>query len=252
MSAKSAQNNAKACRMSLDAAHERDERPQRDERRARADSAQPPGVSSDSARAPNAAPEAPEARAADEPLLPRVARGDAGAIEACVDRYGGAIWNLSRRLCRNHADAEDASQEVFVELWRHAARYDSQSGGEWTFVLTVARRRLIDRLRRTSRRRDVGVGHAESSAATEATQLYPDDVAAPPEAAELREEAAVASAALERISPDQRDVLRLSVFEGLSYPEISEQLDMPLGTVKTHARRGLIKLRQLLGSSNPG
>ena len=180
--------------------------------------------------------------AADAPLLPRVALREPGAVELCIDRYGGPIYNLARRLCRNISDADDATQDVFVELWRHASRFDANSGSEWTFVLTVARRRLIDRMRRTGRRKDLAPGGTDDSG----HEVEAPTQSSPPEAAQLREEAAVATAALDHLSAEQQDVLRLSVFEGMSYPEISERLDMPLGTVKTHARRGLIQLRKRL------
>lgn len=183
----------------------------------------------------------------ETPLLPKVAAGAAGAVEAFLDRYSGAVWNLARRLCRNRTDAEDATQDVFVEIWRHAGRFDADAGGEWTFVLTIARRRLIDRLRRTSRRRDIAIGEVGSLTDSPAT-LELDSAVSPPDSAELSEDASIAMAALELLTRDQQSVIRLSLFEGMSYPEISEKLDTPLGTVKTHARRGLIKLRQILES----
>ncbi len=180
----------------------------------------------------------------EQPLLPDVAQSAPGAVEACIDRYGGAIWNLSRRLCRNRTDAEDATQDVFVELWRHAQRFDANAGSEWTFVLTIARRRLIDRLRRTGRRRDIAVGEGGGTPINRPQEVDPS--AGPLEAATFREDAGEATAALDQLTGDQAKVLRLSIFGEMSYPEISDSLAMPLGTVKTHARRGLIKLRQLL------
>ena len=191
-------------------------------------------------------PSAPTHR--DEtPLLPKVAAGVPGAVEEVLDRYSGAIWNMARRLCRNRVDAEDATQDVFVEIWRHAARFDANAGSEWTFVLTVARRRLIDRLRRFSRRKDIAYGEAGGPSEPVAS-IELDPATAPPEAAQTQEDAKIALDALSNLSRDQQTVLRLSLFEGMSYPEISERLDIPLGTIKTHARRGLIKLRQLLGA----
>ena len=180
------------------------------------------------------------------PLLPRVAGGEDGAVEAFVARYGPAVWSLARRLCPSHADAEDAAQEVFVELWRHAGRFDVTAGSEWTFVLTVARRRLIDRLRRHGRRQDVAVGGAGRDNAESPLARLGDAAAGPAERAQAAEEQAAAVRALDRVSADQRKVLTLSLFDGLSYPEIGDRLAMPLGTVKTHARRGLIRLRQVL------
>jgi RNA polymerase sigma-70 factor (ECF subfamily) len=187
----------------------------------------------------------------EAPLLPAVARREDGSVQAFIDRYGGAIWSLSRRIWNGNADAEDATQEVFVEIWRHADRFDPQAGSEWTFVLTIARRRLIDRLRRVTRRKDLAVGHmvAGESDVDPSRQVEADAEQGPAEVAERGEQAAAAIRALARLSEEQRTVLRLSVFEGLSYPEIGEHLSMPLGTVKTHARRGLIRLREILHAS---
>ena len=200
-----------------------------------------------SADDPAAPPARAVTRAAETPLLPLVAAREPGAVQACLDRYGPAIWNLARRLCRSRDDAEDATQDVFVELWRHAGRYDAAAGGEWTFVLTIARRRLIDRLRRAGRRQDVAVGRADDAAGdSPGERAAADPEQSPPERAGRAEQARLAVAAMAQLSADQRRVLHLSTFEGLSYPEVAEQLGMPLGTVKTHARRGLIRLRTLL------
>ena len=88
------------------------------------------------------------------PLLSRVAKGDTAAIDECLDRYGGLVWSLARRLSPTTADAEDAVQEIFIDLWRSAGRYSEQLGEEVTFVSTLARRRLIDRLRSLRRTPD--------------------------------------------------------------------------------------------------
>ena len=206
----------------------------------RADDAAGPASASRPAAARPVADEPPP------PLLPRVAAGDDAAVEQFVGRYGPAVWSLARRLCPSYADAEDAAQEVFVELWRHAGRFDATAGSEWTFVLTIARRRLIDRLRRHGRRQDVAVGGAGHDAGDSPMARLGDAAAGPAERAQAAEEQAAAVEALGHVSDDQRKVLTLSLFDGLSYPEIGDRLGMPLGTVKTHARRGLIRLRQVL------
>ncbi|MGF1635165.1 MAG: RNA polymerase sigma factor, partial [Phycisphaerae bacterium] len=181
-----------------------------------------------------------------QPLLPRVAAGATGAVEDCIRRYGPMVWGLSRKFCRNHAEAEDASQDIFIELWKSAARYDPAAAGEPTFVITIARRRLIDRLRRKSRRRADPVHAAEPledrAVGVEGTQSRVDDA----------DEASRARVALRQLSDDQQRVLTLAIDEGCSYPDIAEALNMPLGTVKTHARRGLIRLRELLSAGTPG
>ena len=87
-----------------------------------------------------------------EPLFPRIARNEPDALRDCITRYEDLIWSLARRFCPNHADAEDAVQRIFVELWRSAARYDPTIAPEVRFVSVIARRELIDVLRQTLRR----------------------------------------------------------------------------------------------------
>lgn len=169
-------------------------------------------------------------------LLPRVAQGEAAAIKACIDRFGGLIWSLARRMTHNDAEAEDAVQEIFVEIWQSAYRYDVNVASETAFVAMIARRRLIDRRRKADRR--------------PGEQMLPDGVFSEPDHVESTpesvEEAGIAAAALEKLSAEQQRVLRLSIFQGLSHEKIARSTGLPLGTVKTHARRGLIRIRELL------
>jgi RNA polymerase sigma-70 factor, ECF subfamily len=165
------------------------------------------------------------------PLLARVAAGDPTAVRECIARFSGLVWSLARRF--DPGDAEDAAQEIFLDLWKSAARYDTALGSEATFVATIARRRLIDRRRSRARRptteqlvdlsvADPGAGPAESAEATKA------------------------AAALGQLRPEQREVLVLSTCHGLSHGEIAAKTGMPLGTVKAHARRGLLSIRAAL------
>ncbi len=169
-------------------------------------------------------------------ILQRVAVGDAGAMRACVDQFGGLVWSLARRLAPQ--EAEDATQEIFLDLWRSAARYDPSVASEATFVSMIARRRLIDRFRRVETRlRPQAIAEEDPPAPT---RVQP--------AVEVSEEASLARAALESLPSDQQRVLRLSVDRGLSHDEIASATGLPLGTVKTHIRRGLIRIRELLES----
>ena len=174
-------------------------------------------------------------------LLQRVARGDAQAVRECLGRYTGLVWSLARRFTFNEAEAEDAVQEVFVEVWRHAGRYDPAIASETAFVAMIARRRLIDRRRRAERRLD--------------NAAIPDGAAdpnpAPLEAPAVGEDAARAIEALGQLSAEQQRVLRLSILQGLSHEKIAASTGLPVGTVKTHARRGLIRLRDLLKGLAP-
>lgn len=163
--------------------------------------------------------------------------GDSTAVQDCLDVYGGLVWSLARRMLRNSEDAEDVVQEIFVDIWKNAERFDPSQASETTFIAMIARRRIIDRIRHMSRR---------------ITSDSIDDLLAEPGTRADREmqtsvEAREAARALNELRPEQRQVLQLSIVHGLSHQEISEATGMPLGTVKTHARRGLIQARALLG-----
>jgi RNA polymerase sigma-70 factor (ECF subfamily) len=171
-------------------------------------------------------------------LLERVGEGDTQAVAECIDRFGGLVWSLARKLIGNPADAEDAVQEVFIGLWKNAARYDPAVASETTFVTMIARRRLIDRWRKSGRRPNGDAADVDDvpvpALATEHHQV------------ELAEEAARATEAIKQLRPEQRQVLNLAVCEGWSHQLIADRLCLPLGTVKTHVRRGLMRVRGLL------
>lgn len=173
-----------------------------------------------------------------ESLLQRVASGDSEAVQACIDQYSGLVWSLTRRLCRSHADAEEAVQEVFVSVWENADRFDATIASETTFIAMIARRRLIDRRRKQQRRPD----HDSPVSEADVDLHDPSDR----NISETQDEAARALHALNQLRPEQREVLQLSIMHGRKYEQIAETTGMPVGTVKTHARRGLIRLRKLL------
>ncbi len=173
-----------------------------------------------------------------DPLLPRIAAGEAWAVQALVDRYGRLIWSLARRQLGSQAD--DLVQEVFVELWRSAERFDPSRSSESTFVTMIARRRIIDLRRRASARPEEV---DELAAAPEQADLEPVDARL-----EIEDEVRLARKALDRVSPDRRRVLELSLLEGLTHVEIAQTTEIPLGTVKSHLRRGLEEVRELLGN----
>lgn len=173
-----------------------------------------------------------------ENLLPRVASGDPSAVEACLDRFGGLVWSLARRMCPGRDEAEDAVQEIFIEVWRNAGRYDPSLASEATFIAMIARRRLIDRRRRAARRPQ------ENTIVEDSLQSSMDSLVDAPAA--LSEEAVIAREALAELSDEQQRVLQLSIFFGQSHERIARTTGLPLGTVKTHARRGLIRIRDIL------
>jgi RNA polymerase sigma factor (sigma-70 family) len=173
-------------------------------------------------------------------ILDRVASGDPAAVAECLGRYSPLVWSLARRFCTNHADSEDAVQEIFIDLWRHAARFDPGVGSETTYVAMIARRRLIDRYRKRQRQPDAGPLPAGSDFADVQSK----------NSLELREEADRVQQHLQQLRPAERTVLEMSLNEGLSQMEIVAATSLPLGTVKTHARRGLKKLREMLAESD--
>jgi RNA polymerase sigma-70 factor (ECF subfamily) len=175
-------------------------------------------------------------------LLERIAAGDSPAVKECVDTYGGLVWSLARRLTYSAADAEDATQEIFLEVWKSAARYEPKMGSEAVFITTIARRRLIDRMRARKRRPQTEEFDEEHvvDAALEA-----------PDAGALAVESARAAHALAQLGESERQILLLGLVEGLTHSEIATETGKPLGTVKTQMRRGLIKIRALLGSEAP-
>ena len=176
------------------------------------------------------------------PPLPRVAAGERDAVDACIARYGAAVWWLATRYLGRRADAEDAVQEVFLDLRKSAARYDAAVAAERTFVTTVARRRLLDCRRRLAARPD---RFAEPPADCR------DDAFDPQGRAELADESARPRRELAGLPADQRRVIELAVDRGLTQAEIADRTGLPLGTVKSHARRGLRTLRDRLTRPAP-
>lgn len=169
----------------------------------------------------------------DEALLCRVAKGDPLASRACVEAYGALVWTLARRASPTREDAEDAVQDVFFDLFRSAGRFDPALSSEVAFVAMVTRRRLLDRARARRRRPALDPLSSEPKIVHDAPPI------------DRCVEATRAAAALDRLRPEQRDVLLLAV-QGHSHEEIADLRGLPLGTVKAHARRGLIRVRELL------
>lgn len=174
-------------------------------------------------------------------VLERIARGDSAAVRECIDQYGSLVWSLARRLSRTPADAEDATQEIFVDIWRSAARFDASQGSDKVFIAMIARRRLIDRLRKSSAEPPMDPPEALESV------VWAD----PGTASETSTEAERAARALKELRPEQRQVLELGLLEGLTQSEIAARLGIPLGTVKSFMRRGLMRLRESMQVDPP-
>jgi len=175
-------------------------------------------------------------------VLQRIASGDSAAVRECIEQYGALVWSLARRLSRSPSDAEDATQEIFLDVWRSAARYDASQGSDKVFIAMIARRRLIDRLRKSTAEPPMDTVDVLEQVAW----------ADPGTASETSSEADRAARAMQELKPDQRQVLELGLLHGLSQSEIAARLQLPLGTVKSFMRRGLIKVREYMNLDAKG
>jgi len=178
--------------------------------------------------------------AADESgdFLRRVQRRDGRALAQLYDRYGRIVYALILRIVRNRAAAEDLVQETFLRVWNHARSFDAHKGAAGPWLLAVARNRSIDYLRsQEGRDRDLAVFDENAR-----PQRYP----AGETGMQFPERAALVKQALARLSENQRQVIELAYFEGLSQTEMAARLRQPLGTVKTWVRAALAQLRQTM------
>lgn len=181
--------------------------------------------------------QAPAARLQD--LLERVAQADQGAFSELYDLLSPRAFGLIKRILRDHAQSEEVTQEVFLEIWQTATRFDPNKGGATTWVLTMAHRRAVDRVRssQTSRDRDTRIGIRD-------LKVDYDHVA---ETIEVRIEHERVEKAMTRLTELQRQAVSLAYYGGYSHSEVAEMLSVPIGTVKTRLRDGMIRLRDEMG-----
>ena len=175
-----------------------------------------------------------------EDILIEVAKGDQDAFARLYDRLGGQVYGLVRRVLRDPAQSEEITQEVLLDVWRTASRFDRAKGSGQGWVLTMAHRRAVDRVRseQASRERDNRIGIRDAG--------LPgfDEVA---EEVEVRLEHQQVRQALGTLTDLQREAVELAYYGGYTYREVADLLDAPLGTIKTRMRDGLIRLRDTLG-----
>ncbi|WP_415947959.1 sigma-70 family RNA polymerase sigma factor [Streptomyces sp. KLOTTS4A1] len=172
-------------------------------------------------------------------LMGLVALGDQDAFAAVYDRTMGPVLGTVRAVLRDHAQSEEVAQEVMVELWRTAARYRPDRGTAINWILTLAHRRAVDRVRSAA----AAAARDHKAALLDRTPAY-DTVA---EQVETRLEREQVRRCMRTLTEIQRQAVSLAYYRGLTYREVAEILTLPLGTVKTRMRDGLIRLRDCLG-----
>lgn len=172
-------------------------------------------------------------------LLTAVARGDERAYDAVYDLASGWVLGVARKVVRDPALAEEVMQEVMLEVWRLASRFDPAKGSGTSWVMTLAHRRAVDRVR--SER-----SHATRELRAATSVIDYDDVT---EAVEASLEAERVQRCLSSLTSLQLECVNLAYYGGYTYAEVAELLGVPAGTVKTRMRDGLIRLRDCLGVS---
>jgi RNA polymerase sigma-70 factor, ECF subfamily len=171
-------------------------------------------------------------------LMIQVAGGDQDAFAALYDRLAPVVYGVARRVLRDPAQAEEVAQEVFIEVWRQASRFDAARGSVRTWALTITHRRAVDRVRSEQ-------AHRTRQTRAVATEVSVDDT--PEDRAIESEHRRMAQLAMAGLTDVQREALELAFYDGLTHVQIAEELGIALGTVKTRIRDGLIRLRTLMG-----
>jgi RNA polymerase sigma-70 factor, ECF subfamily len=171
-------------------------------------------------------------------LLIKIAQGDRTALSQLYDRYSRTIYAIAWKSLNSVEDCEEVVLDVFAQVWRIAERYDVERGSAEQWLFTLARCRILDRLRKRQR-----LNKVSDAILADTDSKSPPSSADPIEAAELSERRGQVLAALAQIPPAQRSVIELAYYQGLTHTEIATQTGLSLGTVKTRLRLGLSKLR---------
>lgn len=169
-------------------------------------------------------------------ILRRVARQEKQSVENCLDKYGKLVWSMARRYTRTTEDAEDAVQDIFIDIWRYAARFDESKSPELAFITLIARRRLIDRLRKSNAQPQISLDEYASETrqkgAGENLLMF------------LEVRSAIKQ--LNKLGARQKQILQMSVYAGMTHQEIARTTGLPLGTIKSQIRRGFQKIREAI------
>lgn len=187
---------------------------------------------------PHGSPDA-EARATLEELLTAVGRGDRTAFATLYDAVSSRVLGLVIRLLRDRSQSEEVTQEVLLEIWQNAGRFEAERGSAMSWIFTIAHRRAVDRIRsaQKSHERDLKIGIREMGREFDSVT----------ESVEIRIENERVKRAMGRLTPLQREAVVLAYYGGYTHSEMSQMLRIPIGTVKTRLRDGMIRLRDELG-----
>lgn len=172
-------------------------------------------------------------------ILDLIAKNRPGSFEMLIEKYGNLVWSIGKKFLGNQSDLEDAVQEVMIAIWKSADKFDPNKASEITFISMIARRRFIDYLRKITKHKSEDSMDDENKN----IHLYKESL--------LNEETdlALVKSAIDDLDADDQELLNLSVYQGYSHSEISEILDIPLGTVKTRIRRNLMKLKDAFATN---
>ena len=177
----------------------------------------------------------------DVDLIQRMGTGDTMAFSTFQRRHIGIIYSTAHRVLNNETDAEDVAQEVLFMLWEKSPMYDVSRGKPVTWLVTMTRNKAIDRLRSLQRRLrlqdEVRLENPESI-----------DTRTPSQSLRATEKNELVRTAVMKLNPDQREVIEMLYFSGLSQQEISDRIDKPLSTVKARIHRGMVRLRKIVGA----
>ncbi|MGA1540414.1 MAG: sigma-70 family RNA polymerase sigma factor [Chthoniobacterales bacterium] len=182
-------------------------------------------------------------RAIELDLLARVAKRERAALEQLYDRYSNIIYATAMKFLKEDADAQDVVQDVFIQIWDKAKLYDPAKGKPLTWALTLTRNRSIDRIRAIQRRTRLRDDFEKETVVDESA-----GVREALSGVDASEKSQILRDAVGRLSPEQRNVIELAFFSGFTQSEIADRLGEPLGTIKARARRGLMKLKEILGT----
>jgi RNA polymerase sigma-70 factor (ECF subfamily) len=187
-------------------------------------------------------PDAAKELEAEIELLKRVGQGDTRSFEELYDRLSGVLFSTAYRVLNNQVATEDVLQDVFVQIWEKAPLYNPALGKPLTWAMTLTRNKAIDRLRSTQRR-----NRLQENAQSESEILEQFDDRSSFEAVASAESGNMVRRAVAKLSKDQRQVIELAFFSSMTQTEIAKRLKLPLGTIKARIRRGMLKLRDLVG-----